>query len=165
MSFIDQVERSFWQENNFIGVNLSSLRCLPLVDYSEIQQKMVSSNPKERKEAASKIGSTFSVLENKEQASKDLLELTKDLDSYVRWGAVCALGSVFQYLTDKEQASKDLLELTKDQNRDVRWSAADALGSVFQYLPDKEQASKYLLALTKDQDETIKLECNLAFLI
>jgi len=49
-----------------------------LGDYSEIQWKMKSSNPKKREEAARKIGSTFSVLENKEQASKDLLALTKD---------------------------------------------------------------------------------------
>ena len=73
-----------------------------------------SDSAKEREEAARKIGSTFFVLENKEQAWKDLLALTKDKDSEVRWSSADVLGSMFQYVTDKEQAWKDLLELTKD---------------------------------------------------
>ena len=126
-------------------------------DYSEIQQKIGSSNPKEREEAARKISLTFSVLENKEQAWKDLLALTKDQDFYVRWYVADALGSAFRDLTNKDQASKDLLALTKDQHSEVRWSATEALGSTFQYLPDKDQASKDLLALTKDKDSGVRL--------
>ena len=117
---------------------------------------MGSSNPKEREEVARKIGSTFSILENKDQAWNDLLVLTKDQNSDVRWHAAVALGSAFKYLTDKEQASKDLLTFTKDQNSGVRKGAVEALGSAFQYLPDKEQASKDLLTFTKDQDSGVR---------
>ena len=49
-----------------------------MVKYTEIQRMIKSDSAKEREEASRKIGSTFSVLENKEQVSKDLLELTKD---------------------------------------------------------------------------------------
>ena len=115
-----------------------------------------SDNAKEREEAARKIGSTFSILENKDQASKDLLALTKDLDRDVRWHAMIALGFAFHYLPDKDQAWKYLLALTKDQDSDVRKRTTYALGSAFQYLPDKEQASKDLLSLTKDQDRGVR---------
>ena len=115
-----------------------------------------SNNANEREDAAREIGSIFSILDDKEQASKELLALTKDQDSNVRMRAADALGSAFQYLPDKDQASKDLLALTKDQDSIVRWRAASALDSVFQYLPDKDQASKDLLVLTKDQDSNVR---------
>ena len=115
---------------------------------------MKSSNPKEREEAARKICLAFSVLENKEQASKDLLGLIKDEDSGVRRSAANALGCKF---TDyNEQASKDLLGFIKDEDSDVRRGAMASLCSAFQYLTDKEQASKDLLALTKDQDSDVR---------
>lgn len=129
-------------------------------DYLEIQQKMRSSDPKEREEVARKIGLTFSVLENKEEASKDLLELTKDPDSYLRWHAAEALDSAFQHFTDKDQATKDLLAFTKDQDSGVRKRVAEALGSAFQYLTDKEQSSKDLLALTKDKRSDVRVSAN-----
>jgi len=109
-----------------------------------------------RRRAADALGSAFQYLPDKDQASKDLLVLTKDQDSVVRWRAAAALGSAFQYLPDKDQASKDLLVLTKDQNSNVRRRAAAALDSVFQYLPDKDQAWKDLLLLTKDQDNYMR---------
>ena len=128
--------------------------------YSEIQQKMGSSNPKQREEAASRIFSTFSTLENKEQAAIDLLALTKDENRIVRQEAADTLGyrfhPAFKYLPDKEQAAKDLLALAKDPDRFVRRDASgalSALGAMFQYLPDKEQAWKDLLALTKKEEE------------
>jgi len=107
--------------------------------------------------AAGELGSAFQYLPDKEQASKDLLALTKDKDSGVRWRAAEALGSLFQYLPDKEQASKVQLALTKDQDSYVRWRAVNALGSAFQHLPYKEQKSKDLLALTKDPDSYVRI--------
>ncbi len=44
-----------------------------------------------------------------EQATKYLLALVKDKDSYVRGNAAYALGLAFLHLTASEQASKDLL--------------------------------------------------------
>ena len=67
---------------------------------------MGSSNPKEREEAARRIGSTFSLLENKEQASKDLLELTKDEDSDVGVSANHSLGKISVY-----RATRTVLEI------------------------------------------------------
>jgi len=109
-----------------------------------------SDNAKEREEAAHKISSTFSLLENKEQASKDLLVLIKDQNSDVRRDAAVALGSAFQYLADKDQATKDLLKLAKDQNIYVRWASARAQVLAFQYLTNKEHAWKNLVAILKD---------------
>ena len=102
------------------------------------------------------LNSAFQYLPDKDQASKDLLTLTKDQGSDLRRGAAYALGSAFQYQTDKGQASKDLLALTKDQNSFVRRRAAEALGYAFQYLTDKGQASKDLLALIKDQNSFVR---------
>lgn len=68
-----------------------------LVEYTEIQRMIKSDNTKEREEAARKIGSTFSILENKEQTWKDLLALTKDEDSDVRVFANHSLGKISVY--------------------------------------------------------------------
>ena len=115
-----------------------------------------SDNAKEREEAVHIIHSTITLLENIDQAWKDLLALTKDQNSYVRWRAVEALSSEFQHLTDKDQAWKDLLVLTKDEDGYVKWCAANALGSAFQNLPDKEQAWKDLLAFAKDEHSGVR---------
>ena len=115
-----------------------------------------SDNAKVGEETTREICSTFSRLENKEQAWEDLLALTKDPDSFVRWSAADALGSVVQYLPDKEQAWEDLLVLTKDPDSNVRWSGAEALDAAVQYLPDKEHVWKDLLALTKDKDSYVR---------
>ena len=127
-----------------------------MVEYAEIQLMINSDNAKEREKAAHIIHSTITLLENKEQASKDLLELTKDKDSDVRWRAAGALNAIFQYLTDKEQAWNYLLQLTRDKDKFVRWRAANALSTAFQYLTDKEQGSKDLLQLTMDQDSYVR---------
>jgi HEAT repeat protein len=116
-----------------------------------------SADPEERKVAVEKINLTFSTLENKGQAWKNLLALTKDEDSDVRYYAADALGSAFPHFTDKDQGTKDLLALTKDEDSDVRWGAAGALGSAFAHLTDKDQATKNLLALTKDQERNVRM--------
>ena len=137
---------------------LSEYWWLLLVDYAKIHRLVLSDDAEERNEAVDQITNNFKILiyKEKEQASKDLLALTKDPDSDVRWHAACALGSAFQYITDKDQAWKDLLELRTDSDNDVRWSATDVLGSAFPYLTEKKQAWKDLLTLTKNPDSGVR---------
>ena len=80
--------------------------------------------------AASALGSAFAHVIDKEQATKDLLALTKDEDSGVRRDAADALGSAFPHVTDKEQATKDLLLLTKDDHTEVRVFTNYSLGRI-----------------------------------
>ena len=130
-----------------------------MVDYAKIHRMAQNDAVKKRKEAVDQIINNFGILpdKEKEQASNDLLALTKDENSDVRRGAADALGPAFQYMTDKEQAWNDLLALTKDKNNDVQWDAAYALGPAFQYMTDKERASKDLLALTKDENIDVRM--------
>jgi len=129
-----------------------------LVDYSEIHGMAQNDNLNKRKEAVDQIGTNFQNFskKDKEQACKDLLSLTKDGNSDVRWSAGYALSSTFQYVTDQEQAWKDLLALTKDEDSDVRWCAGYALCLAFQHVADKEHAWKDLLALIKDKDSSLR---------
>ena len=133
-----------------------------MVDYAKIHRMAQNGDVEERKAAVDQIGTHFQNLSknNKEQAWKDLLALTKDEDSYVRWRAADSLVPAFQYMTDKEQAWKDLLALTKDEDSNVRWRAADSLVPAFKYMTDKEQAWKDLLALTKDEDNNVRVSAN-----
>ena len=50
-----------------------------------------------RRRAADTLGSAYKYLPDKEQASKDLLELTKDQNSYVRVSANHSLGKISVY--------------------------------------------------------------------
>jgi len=155
-----------------------------LSDYEKIRRMVQSDNADERKKAIDHIQFNFEEFTDteKEQASKDMLALTKDGNSILRWSAANALGSIFQHMTDKEQAWKDLLALTKDEESDVqnganglgpmlqkiiengvRVGAAIALGSAFQHLTDKENAWKDLLALTKNEDFIVRLIAPIAF--
>ena len=129
-----------------------------MVDYTKINHLVLSNDAQERIEALDQIRNNFKILlyKEKEQATKDLLALTKDEDSFVRRGAASAIGQAFQYVTDKEQATKELLELAKDEDSDVRRRVASVLRSDFQYVTDKEQATKDLLALTKDEDNDVR---------
>jgi len=129
-----------------------------LIDYAKIHRMAQNDAVQERKEAVDQIRNNFQNLpdKDKEQASKDLLELTKDENSDVREHAADALGPSFQYLTDKEQASIELLALTKDKDSFVRMYAAFAFGTALQYITDKEQATKELLELAKDEESVVR---------
>ena len=129
-----------------------------MVYYAKIHRKAQNDDVQERKEAVDQICTNFQNLskKDKEQASKDLLVLTKDEDSDVRWRAAVALSSLFPHLTEKDQAWKDLLALTKDQDSKVQWDAANALGSAFPHLTEKEQEIKELLALSNNQDSIVR---------
>ncbi len=108
-----------------------------LVNEPEIHKMIKSADVDERKKAADELEDNFAFFSDKVQAWKDLLALTKDEDSSVRWHAARALGSAFAPLTDnlteKEQATKDLLALTKDEDSSVsvRREVACALCSAF----------------------------------
>ena len=134
-----------------------------LVDYAEIQIMIRSAVPDWREKAAGKMGSIFSILEDKDQATKDLLALTKDEDGEVRRRAAGTLGFVFLHLTDKDQAQEDLLALTKDEFKYVRKRAAGALGSAFPHLIDNDKATKDLLALTEVEDSDVRRRAANAF--
>ena len=127
-------------------------------DYEKIRGMVQSDDADERNEAIFQIIYNFKNFTDtdKEQSWKELLKLTKDENSIVRWCAAGALGPAFHYVTNKEQATKDLLNLTKDNDSDVRIGAADALGSAFQYVTNKEQAWKAMLKLTKDENSDVR---------
>ena len=133
-----------------------------MVDYAKIYRMAQSDAVKERKQAVDQIRINFQNLpdKNKEQAWKDLLELTKDEDGIVRLCAATALGPTFQYITDKQQAWKDLMALTKDEHGVVRRRAANALGRAVQHMTDKQQARKDLMALTRDKDRNVRVSAN-----
>jgi len=130
-----------------------------LVEQDEIHRMATSRDVAERRKAAETLDSSvFPHLTDKEQATRDLFALTKDLDSDVRLEAARSLGSAFPHLTDKEQATRDLLELTKDWNSEIRLGAVLVFGSTFPHLTDKVQATKVLLALAKeDEDKAVRL--------
>ncbi len=80
------------------------------------------------------VGSAFISIPvgSKDQAWQDLIRLTQDDDSDVRWVAAYALGTAFISITDasKDQALQDLHRLTLDDDRQVRVSANYSLGRV-----------------------------------
>lgn len=115
-----------------------------------------------RGRAANALGTAFQYMTDMEQASKDLLALTKDEDNDVRRGAANSLGPSFQYMTDKEQVWKDLLVLTKDENSNVRVSANYILGKISIYKATeaesddelKEEMDKAILYFEKSSRES-----------
>jgi len=128
-----------------------------LVDEAEVHKMVHSEDVRKHKNAIGLLTKCFSTLDDKEQAWKYLLELTKYEDSEVRRIATYALGSAFAHVIDKEQAWEDLLALIKNEDSDVRWGALIALGSAFAHVTDKEQAWEDLLALIKDEDSDVRL--------
>ena len=129
-----------------------------MVDYAKIHRLVLSDDAEERNEAVDQITNNFQNFpdKDKEQASNDLLALTKDKDSFVRMDAAFALGTAFQYVTDKAQATKELLKLAKDENSSVRMGVAGALGMAFQYVTDKKHAVNELLELINDEDDEVR---------
>ncbi|MCZ7358010.1 MAG: HEAT repeat domain-containing protein [Candidatus Methanoperedens sp.] len=127
-----------------------------MVTEPEIHRMMKSGNVYDRIVALHELKKKFSTLTDKDQATKDMLTLTKDKESSVRKTAAEALGFAFAHITDKDQAWKDMLALTKDENWDVRSVSAEALDSAFVHLTDKDQATKDLLTLTKDENWDVR---------
>jgi len=115
-----------------------------------------SGDADERKRASMLLAFEFDNLEDKDQAWKDLIKLTSDLHSNVRWNAAYALSSSFLHVPDKDRAWEDLHRLTGDKDGSVRWGVARALGSSFQYVSNKDQAWEDLHSLTGDEDSSVR---------
>ena len=130
-----------------------------MIDQEKIHQQCLSDDPEERIEGLKQLEDNFSLLPDKEQAWKDLIQWTSE-ERNVRYGAAKALGSVFYHVPDKQKAWKDLHKLTNDEDSDVRYGAAKALGSAFSHVPDKEQAWKDLHKLTSDEDHVVRVNAN-----
>ncbi len=135
-----------------------SIRCLPLSDYEKIQGMVQSDDANERLKAISRIQFNFADFTDtdKEQASKDLLALTKDENRNVRVSSTEALGPVFVYLTDKECAWNNLILLIMDEIGVVQYHASESLASVSVHVTDKNQICKDLLALIKDKKHFVR---------
>ena len=156
-----------------------------MVDQAEIHRKCISDNVEDRREAVDRLRTNFTDLPEKEAAWKDLIRLagdknrpqppvctvwggrlknlirlTGDENSFVRWMAADALGAAFAAVPDKESAWKDLIRLTGDEDSDVRVTAASALGAAFTAIPDKESAWKDLIRLTGDEDSSVRVSAN-----
>ena len=128
-----------------------------MANEAEIHKMAQSEDVEERKKALYEYRN-FVYFIDKEQVTKNLMELIKDKDSNVQRHAVITLGSAFAYLTDKKQAWKDLMELTKDKDKYVRLEAARTLSPAFVHVTDKEQAAKDMMELTKNKDSNVRLE-------
>ena len=109
-----------------------------------------------RREAVEQLRINFAILSDKEQAWSDLIRLTKDIDSFVRWRAVEVLGLAFSYCPDKKQAWTDLVRLTKDEDIYLGKITAKALVSSFNHLPEKEQAWQDLIQLIQDVNGLVR---------
>ena len=74
-----------------------------MLDFAKIHRMSQNDDVQERKEAADQIRINLRNLpdKDKEQASRDLLALTKHKNSNVRRTAANRLGLVFQHITDK----------------------------------------------------------------
>jgi HEAT repeat protein len=128
-----------------------------LVDQEKIHNLSLCYDQEECFEAIRQLQDNFSSLPDKQQAWNDLIRLTNDGYSSVRFRAACALGSVFSHVPDKQQAWNDLHRLINDEGIEIRSRAANALGSVFSHVPDKKQAWNDLHRLINDKDIHVKL--------
>ncbi len=126
-----------------------------LVNQAEIHRMVKSEDAYERQEAAYQFFFYYKELPDKEQAWRDLSQLTDDNINTVRWSATEALGVAFPYITDKLQAWDNLHRLTQDVEYIVRIFAAEAVSVAFAYIPDKKQAWDDLYRLTLDENRGV----------
>ena len=110
-----------------------------------------------RRRAAYSLGAAlFSHVPDKTLAWQDLVRLTADKDSKVRFRAAFALCAAFSQLPDKTLAWQDLHRLMGGENSDVRWAATDALGAAFSQVPDKTLAWQDLHRLARDKNRFVR---------
>lgn len=150
-----------------------------------------SEDKEERRKSVELLRNNFSVLPDKKQAWKDLIQLMQEGG----WSLGHAIGLAFPLIPDKEQAWADLHRLTQDENVDVQsvfaleatfphipnkkqaWDdlyrlaqgkpacsmhAAKALGSAFSHISDKKQAWDDLHRLTKDISDNVRVNAAIA---
>lgn len=104
------------------------------------------------------IGLLFQYIPDKEQAWKDLLKLSKDIDSFVRQMAPQALGWSYKYLPERLQqaALNDIFQLTLMEDWETRWSSTIAVGDVFDLVPDKIKAYEIIHLQTRDSNPQVR---------
>jgi len=76
------------------------------------------------KRAALVLCHSFIHIKDNEQAWKDIITFTKDVDEYVRGSAAEALGSSFELINNKKLIVEAFLALINDEANYVRGSAA-----------------------------------------
>lgn len=91
-----------------------------------------------------------------QQVWNDLIKLTSDQDSEVRYAAASFLGAAAPQVPDKQQAWNDLIKLTARKEKDIRYESASSLSSTFSKVPDKQQAWNDLIGLTSNQDSDVR---------
>ncbi|MEI6104217.1 MAG: HEAT repeat domain-containing protein [Methanothrix sp.] len=128
-----------------------------MIDQADIHRKANSSKLKDREEAVELLRTVFSHIPDKVEAWHDLIRLTENMYSGVRWQAASSLGFVFSHVPDKFEAWYDLHKLTQDENSYVRMEAAYSLGSAFSHVPDKFEAWHDLHKLTHDEDSGVRM--------
>ncbi len=110
-----------------------------------------------RRKAVEELKNLFDYFPDRKQAWDDLMWLTSDTDSYVRWRAADALGSAFSYVPDKKQAWEDLHSLTQDDDVEVRLTVVHELSVIFPSIPNKNQVWEDLIRLTQDKFEDVRI--------
>ena len=101
-----------------------------MVDYANIHRTAKNDDVEKRKEAVDQIGTLFQILSEKdrEQASNDLLELTKDEDSDVRVSANYSLGKISIYRATEAKSEERLQE---EMDNAIRYFEKSSQGSIF----------------------------------
>ncbi len=128
-----------------------------MVDQAEIHRKAVSDDVEERGEAVRLLRDNFADLPDKEEAWRDLIQLTGDKDWELQEHVADTFGSAFPHVPDKEEAWDDLIWLIGDEDIDVQRNVAEAIGSAFLHTPHKKHAWKDLHRLTRDEDDDVRL--------
>ena len=127
-----------------------------MVDQADIHRKVVSGDVEERREAVRLLRDNFADLPDKEEAWRDLIQLTGDENWEVREHVADAFSSAFPHVIEKEDAWGDLIWLIEDKDWRVRSSVADVIGSVFPYIPNKKRAWGDLHRLTNYEDWCVR---------
>ncbi|MCD4841420.1 MAG: HEAT repeat domain-containing protein [Methanosarcinales archaeon] len=131
-----------------------------MVDQAKIHSKVASDDVGERKEWVEQLRSNFADLPDKGAAWEDLIRLTGDEDSFVRWRAASALGSAFGLVPDsyKDRAWQDLHWLIQNESSEVQSGVASEVGLAFSSIPDgyKDQAWQDLIQLVQNEDSGVR---------
>ena len=111
-----------------------------------------------RVSVAELIGLLFKYIPDKQQAWKDLLELSRDDDSFVRQLAPQALGWSYAYLPEeqKQTALNDIFQLIRMEDWETRWAATLAVGDVFELVQDKIQSYSVIHQQTVDENPHVR---------
>lgn len=126
------------------------------VDQDEIHRLALSENVRDREEAIKLLSDNFESLPDKPSAWFDLIRITGDKDSDVRWNASYALISAVSHVPDKPIAWSDLIRLTDIDDLDTIHNVTLALESAFPLLSDKSTAWFDLIRLTNSKDSVVR---------